>query len=229
PAMDRTLARSAKLHRASARELARTARALEADVAGQCRGTLSRLRLATLDPAQAALVLRHWLAKRGLRALPARRLEGLVSALRGSAGSPTCAIDGMQVRCYRDDVFVVAPRQSRSTPPGDWAPPESLELANGTLLATAAVGAGVARKWFDSGEVSVAYRVAGDRCVMHDGVRHQSMKKLFQTHGVPPWNRDFWPLLKAGDAVIAVPGIYVSQTYMAGPDELGWILEWQWH
>jgi len=64
-----------------------------------------------------------------------------------------------------------------------------------------------------------------------DGIRFRyggmsrSVKKCFNEHGIPPWLRDFYPVIYAGDEVAAIPGILVCDDY----SEVGACpLAWQW-
>ncbi len=57
------------------------------------------------------------------------------------------------------------------------------------------------------------------------GGMSRSVKKCFNEHGIPPWLRDFYPVIYAGDEVAAIPGILVCDDY----SEVGACpLAWQW-
>jgi len=57
------------------------------------------------------------------------------------------------------------------------------------------------------------------------GGMSRSVKKCFNEHSIPPWLRDFYPVIYAGDEVAAIPGILVCDDY----SEVGACpLDWQW-
>ena len=57
------------------------------------------------------------------------------------------------------------------------------------------------------------------------GGMSRSVKKCFNEHSIPPWLRDFYPVIYAGDEVAAIPGILVCDDY----SEVGACpLAWQW-
>jgi tRNA(Ile)-lysidine synthase len=70
-------------------------------------------------------------------------------------------------------------------------------------------------------------RRGGERC-QPDGRRHsQSLKKLLQEAGLPPWWRDRLPLLWCGDELAAVADLWICEGYAAAPGEAGWLLHWR--
>ena len=42
---------------------------------------------------------------------------------------------------------------------------------------------------------------------------------------MPVWLRGRWPLVYAGDELIAVAGVAVNAAWLAGPGEMGYVLE----
>jgi tRNA(Ile)-lysidine synthase len=53
----------------------------------------------------------------------------------------------------------------------------------------------------------------------------RSVKKCFNEHGVPPWLRNYYPVIYAGDEVAAIAGILVCDDY----SQLGaCTLDWHW-
>jgi tRNA(Ile)-lysidine synthase len=51
----------------------------------------------------------------------------------------------------------------------------------------------------------------------------KTLKKWFQTYGIPPWQRAAWPVLLKDGQVAAVPGLFLCEGFQ-GP--LGWQLEY---
>ncbi len=52
----------------------------------------------------------------------------------------------------------------------------------------------------------------------------QSLKKLLQEAGVPPWERDVIPLVYFDNELVAVAGLWVSKGFSVGDGESGWLV-----
>jgi tRNA(Ile)-lysidine synthase len=73
-----------------------------------------------------------------------------------------------------------------------------------------------------NGNLKLGFRRRGE--YFHPvGRRHsRSLKKLLQEAGVPPWERDYIPLLYCNEELIAVIGLWLSEKHVVGEDESGW-------
>ena len=92
----------------------------------------------------------------------------------------------------------------------------------GRLTARPRKGKGVSDDWIlaECGEVSVKFRVGGERVQYRVGL-HKSLNKVFQELGVPPWLRDFVPLIFAKDELVAIAGYCVFKPYATRPEAIG--------
>ena len=54
--------------------------------------------------------------------------------------------------------------------------------------------------------------------------RHVKLSKWFYDQGVPPWERDAWPLIYRGEQLVAVPGLAVDSS-ACSPG--GWVPQWR--
>lgn len=248
PAFRRNLLRSAAHLRASADSLAElsardlAAVALYDAVLGEC---LSRRRWQALSPPRRAEVLRAWLARHDCRAPSSARLAEMSRQLAGcSAGAGVAlAHEGCWLRLYRDFISLerrVAPVDGarfapRAAVPGEdyrfcWtgepvvetlAPPGKLEIQPIVIEGACGLPAALLR---DS-ELALGYRRGGERLrVTVDGPA-RSLKNLFQERGVPPWQRDRLPVLRAGRHVLWVAALGANAQFLVGEGErvvLGW-------
>lgn len=72
-----------------------------------------------------------------------------------------------------------------------------------------------------AGEVSVRFRTGGER-IRLPGRKHSSaLKKLFQQHSVPPWERNMLPLIYCDDELAAVAPWLVSDQFKTESGETG--------
>ncbi len=90
-------------------------------------------------------------------------------------------------------------------------PPCSLTLPHGQLIVEPAATAG----FYAQGALKVGFRRGGERidCNGH----HRPLKAIFRMAGVPPWERDAYPLIYRGDELCAVPGIAVAEQPLGKP------------
>lgn len=211
PACAVTLSRSAA-HCAEAQGLvdAAAAQAL-ARGRGSRPGTLSIRALATMEPALARALLRHWIAEQGFRAPDAPRLARIqaeVIPARADA-APLVAWAGCEVRRYRDDLYAVEPLPPR--PPADpipWRGAElDLPLALGRLSWRDGKGRVVRPDAPGADGFTVRFGTAGVRCRPAGSAHHRSLKNLFQEAAAPTWLRPYVPLVFAGETLVAVAGL----------------------
>ncbi len=231
PAASATLARSA----AHCAEAATLLDALAAeDLARAATAEPHRLSipaLRALDGPRRRNLLRYWL--RGLK-LPLPRtahLQRIEKDLLEAAPDrmPVLRWEGVELRRYRDGLHALRPRAPcDQTQVLHWEPPQTLALPgnNGLLTARAVTGCGLAQASCRARRVSVRIRQGGERCLMADG-HHQSLKKLLQARGIPPWERECLPLIYIGNELAAVAGLWESPAWQAGPGEPGWRIEWR--
>ena len=73
------------------------------------------------------------------------------------------------------------------------------------------------------GVLAVRYRSGAERLAPPGRGLSKRLKTLFQEHRIPPWQRDVWPLLFSGDALVAVPGVAVAEKFAVRGE---WCPEW---
>ncbi len=211
PQWETAAARAAR-HQGEALELldAEAGRCLARCMTPDGRALLAKA-CAALPAARQKAVLRRWLKTRGLRTPGERQLEYLRAALiasRPRSGSVIAWPDS-EIGFYRDRLYArVRPPQP---PPAEraWPHGADLELPElkqtlrwRELLRQAPALAAAAR-------LHVGFRRGGEQCARRAaaGCFHQDLKKIFQTRGVPPWERDRVPLIHADGRLRLVWGV----------------------
>ena len=71
-------------------------------------------------------------------------------------------------------------------------------------------------------QIQTASRKGGETLILSD--RCVKLSKWFYDQGVPPWERDAWPLFYRGEQLVAVPGLGVAASASVLD---GWIPRWQ--
>lgn len=163
--------------------------------------------------------LRHWRAP----PVPARRLDEFLKQLEtaGSLRSPCLKWVGWQVQRYQGQLYLLSPGFLSATAPEQtlvWRCGEAKNIRHPWWgeLGLSADSAAAPEITGPDPELSVAWRAAGQRLMMPDG-HHQTVKKLLQQCGLPPFLRSRIPLLYCGDELWALGDLRLA------PDCLRWL------
>lgn len=170
-------------------------------------------------------LLRHWLSQLRLPAPSRDQLEQTLALIEASTvDEPVIAWPGGEIRRFRDGLYAMPP-----VPPFEgwrirpWQPLHPVEsLGGGRLAVRPSVGAGLRQGL----PLEIRARTSGERCQPVGRPHSQTLRRLLQEYGVPPWLRDRLPLVYSGDELVAVADLWVCDGYQAGLGEPGWVLEW---
>jgi len=190
---------------------------------------LSLKRLKKLSTPRLLNLLRHWIIH-SLNKQPTRNLlQEIESSLINSQpdAKPDIVFSGYAFRKFQDNLYLLKLNGELNIPETiKWKPSSALKLPglNVQLKVVEAAGEGLNKKLLDE-SLTIRFRQGGEK--FHPaGRRHsQSLKKLLQEAGIPPWEREVLPLLYLGDELIAVVGLWLGKDYSVGEGESGWIVE----
>lgn len=179
--------------------------------------------------AGACALLRFWLRRQGQTPCGRRSLQEFVEQLRHmeSDSAPLLQAPGYCLQRYRDHVYL------RSTPDQDadpvaWRgriePGETVVLPDGSALHMVAATGSEGLVVPADGGWSLRLREGGERCRPVGRGHSQTLKKLLQDYGMPPWQRAGVPLLFAGEEIAAVSDLWVCEGHLASSGERGWKL-----
>jgi tRNA(Ile)-lysidine synthase len=151
-----------------------------------------------------------------------------VLASRVDAG-PCVRWGDHELRRYRDRIYLLG-----QVPQGltervlDWKLPRPLVLpeGGGILSVTREPGGGIRAAAVPGNVVQVGFRHGGERCRPGGRRHHHALKKLFQEHGIPPWERSRIPLIFIDNELAAVAELWVCEPFCAGPGEPGLAIHW---
>ena len=199
PAAAVTLAATARRLQ-EADELLQEVAAESAAVCVDADGKLAAPALQQVSPARQRLVLRYWLQQQGFR-LPDEAVLAQVAAVamsRRKDAAPLVMWPGCEVRRYRQHLYAMTPLAvTPSQWSADWDMRVPLCLPDGRVLH--------AEGWtMPNPSKTVRFRQGGERLRGH-GLSHD-LKKLLQSVGVPPWERQRLPLVFSGTELMAVAG-----------------------
>ena len=149
-----------------------------------------------------------------------RRVDEMLRQARAAAdANPVIRLPGGDsVRRYRDHLYRVP---NLSPPASEYGP---IEVARVARLPHGSIdwrrgGAGLRK----GQALTIRYRAGPERIAPAGRGVTKRLKPLFQEYGIPPWQRDTWPLLFDGDALVAVPGIAVAEGFAV---DGGWRPQW---
>jgi tRNA(Ile)-lysidine synthase len=182
--------------------------------------------------ADAKLLLREFLAARGMRAPSERKLLEMLKQLgSGRPGARTAILhDGALLRVWRGALQLSRPGgPAPRFEPLAWGGEARLALPGlgGELLFRRRRGAGIDAARLEGRECELRARAGGERLQPDARRPRRTLKNLFQESGVPPWERDRLPLLFCGEDLVWVPGIGVDARYQATPGARGVLPEWR--
>ncbi len=187
--------------------------------------------LESRSPELKNVLLRRWIVRAGHSPPDKAHLREIQRALleARSDAIPVLRYKGVEVRRYRGSLYLMCelPRA------GDgalkpWHLHEIANLPAGCLSARRSRDRGVAARVLAGHKLAIGTRRGGERC-RPQGRRHsQSLKKILQELGVPPWERNLLPLVYADGALVAMPPYFVCAECAAQPGEDSWILVWRW-
>jgi tRNA(Ile)-lysidine synthase len=203
------------------------AQVAEADLASIRQGrSLDLDGLQALDVPRRSNALRRWFESLGAGLAE----DGLGELIRQLAvASPDSRI---KLRCGPVDLWLWRGRLHavdcvglRACPPAmPWRGEPAVAWGNGTLYFDPAQGEGIAVGRSEG--LELRSRGGGERIRLREGGPTRALRLLYQESAVPPWVRDFMPLVFKGGALVAVPGIGVAAGYAAAPGEPGRRLRW---
>jgi len=232
PAYRATLARAAG-------HLAEAARVLDelasADAAGELAdGTLSIAALRRLPPARGRNLLRYFLASRGVTMPGTERLdEALRQALTAKQDARVLVeLGDFTLRRHAGRLHLV---RARGVPPAHyeklWRGEKKMALPElgGVLTLARATGAGISLSRLGGGVVTIRLRRGGERLQPNCRRPRRSLKNLLQEARMPPWQREYIPLIFCGGKLVWAARIGVDCALQAAAGEAAVEPTWSIH
>ncbi|MGR8933117.1 MAG: tRNA lysidine(34) synthetase TilS [Gammaproteobacteria bacterium] len=229
--IDKTVARTAR-HCANAQSfLEEIARPLFEVAFDRSDRTLNVPYLQRLDRYRQQLLLRLWFKSLGQK-MPAETIMERISSeiIVGNAGrNPELPMRGGAVCRYRNKLYWFA-ADTRIDKLAHIAWPVTQEMlplpGNGHLRRVSATAAGIDPAIWNRAKIAVRYRQGGERIRLPGRYGRHELKKLFQEHGVPPWEREKMPLLFFGEQLAAVGNIWIEADFFRPGGDFNYRIAW---
>ncbi len=167
--------------------------------------------------------LRAWIQEHNIRVPSSRRMEQICTDIiykDDMDSSPVQTWVEGEVRRYRDRLYIMTPlTEHDATQTYQWNLNEPLyiESLNRTLQPSDLKRNGVKLPQ-DVQELTVRFRIGGERLKPFGQKHHRSLKNLFQEAKIPPWERDRIPLLFYKDQLISVLGYWNVENFCETKD-----------
>lgn len=220
PAVNATLARAAT-HCAEAQKIL-TDFATEqlAELRGSQPNTLSLAQLRLLSVDKQRLVLRAWLKEHHASLPSSLQLQQIIQTFltAGNDRFPSTRWGAHLLRRYQDDLYLLPLNHSFANETSyHWDFSQDLMIPGvGELSAIPSYGGlqqGIT-------QAVVRFRQGGEVYRLANG-QHHALKKFFQEHKIPPWQRMRLPLIYVADELVAIPGYLIVPAFKAPPGQLG--------
>ena len=228
PGLRSTLARTAKRSHESA-DLLDALAAIDLEAAGGLDGgSLDAGVCGALEPARRRNAVAGWLRARGIAPPGERRIEQIArDVVEAKADAMPCvSLGDIEVRRYRGRIHLVprlSPVAARTV--RHWRIPEPLDLDHGCLAWEFRAGGGLDDAVRDT-EITMRLRGDDTERMPPPGGRGHSLKKRFQSLGIPPWERGRIPLVYSGDVLAAIGSVWINPRLASSPGVPGWRAVW---
>jgi len=216
PALDKTMARSAR-HCADADVLlAETAADLFVPIFNAADNTLSIPCLLQLDPLKQALVIRQWFKILALK-MPAQAfVDRIFTQVISASTSRDPVLSGRDycIRRYRDKLYCLKQGAVQDLQELHWPQGQpTLKMADNRCLQMVTASTGIPLEQWLQAEVTVRFRSGGEKIRLPGRAGRHALKNLFQEAGIPPWERESLPLVYLDDQLAAVADQWISAAF----------------
>lgn len=164
-------------------------------------------------------LLRLWVGDLGRQAPGRQQLQELVRQLQTADPDtgPRLQFGDYCLQRYRDRLHMYhPPMDPASMPECELRPDQRLDIPGlGWVEMRHSDDGGM--RLPAQGYWRLQFRAGGERCRPAGRDHGQSLKKLLQEYGVPPWQRQSVPLLFDGDELAAVGDLWVCEGHLADP------------
>jgi tRNA(Ile)-lysidine synthase len=193
--------------------------------------------LALLSKARVKNALRWWLLQNNCEAPSAAQLQQIVQQLLHASADANIKIilsESHILRRFQGSAYLVKNVQEaddlyqRSAFSLPWQGEQIIILPDQSrLFFSEKVGVGIAMQHVEKSQLIIRYRQGGETLKPDEKRPSRSLKSLFQSSNIPPWQRERLPLLFIYTDLAMLPNLAVDVRFKAAPDALGLAVHWQ--
>ena len=188
-----------------------------------------KLQVKTLDElsnSRAKNLLRYWLEINN-QMMPSRDLlDELLRQVLTAKKDAELKIQlskEFEIRRYQDEIYIVTKNHKNlKNYEIIWAGESEILLPNGSQLNFKKVkGRGISFKLLNDQKLKIRNRQGGEFFKPDFKRPTKKIKQLLQESDLPPWEREFFPIIFVGDELACVPNFGIDQKYQAEPQLTG--------
>jgi tRNA(Ile)-lysidine synthase len=188
-----------------------------------------KLQVKTLDKlslSRAKNVLRYWLEIND-QLMPSKdlldELLRQVLTAKKDAAIKIHLSKNYEIRRYQDEIYIVKKNKNKEKNYAMiWAGESEIFLPNGKKLTFKKVkGQGIGLDFLQDKKLIISNRKGGESFRPDSKRPTKKIKQLLQESDLPPWERDFLPLVFVGDQLASVPNFGVDIKFQTSPKEFG--------
>lgn len=219
PALDKTISRSARHCANSQKVTQKLAQKLLDNLADKTDQTLNISQLLVLELSQQQLVIRQWFKSFQLRMPTENNLQRILTdlVLSSASGNPEVRSKHFCIRRYRNKLFCLKIQSYKNEAVQQEWPvgQQQLILHGGQTLKIVSTDQGIAKTLWLNSQVSVRFRKGAEKIRLLGRDGHHSLKKLFQEQAIPPWERNYIPLIYLNDQLAIIAGLWISADFLS--------------
>jgi tRNA(Ile)-lysidine synthase len=192
----------------------------------KCKHKLKIKILDKLSHVRAKNTLRYWLEMNGQMMPSKDLLDELLRQVLTAKKDATIKIElskDFEIRRYQDEIYVV-PKNQKTNKNYEmiWKGESEILLPNGTQLTFKKVkGRGINFKFLRNQKLKIRNRQGGEFFKPDSKRPTKKIKQLLQESDLPPWEREFFPMVFVGDQLASVPNFGVDTKFQPSPKEFG--------
>jgi len=188
-----------------------------------------KLQVKTLDKlsnSRAKNLLRYWLEINN-QLMPSKDLlDELLRQVLTAKKDATIKIQlsrDFEIRRYKDEIYIVKKNlKGQKNYEIIWKGESKILLPNGTQLNFKKVkGRGINFKFLDNQKLKIRNRQGGEFFKPDFKRPTKKIKQLLQESDLPPWDREFFPIIFVGEELVCVPNFGIDQKYQVKPQLTG--------
>lgn len=189
--------------------------------------SLSYAYLRGLSHARRRNVLRLWFTRCGIMSPGHRVLDTILETIDARVdASPVVSWSEWQCRRYQGRLYVM-PQMLPIVTERVWDCRVTEELSDNSFGHLSFIPAQSRGMRLDAGKsLCIAFAREGLRCKPQGRTHSQSLKKLFQESGIPPWLRERTPLIYQEDHLLAVGDWWICADAAVEEGEMGYLPQW---
>lgn len=184
--------------------------------------------LLALEEARAKNFLRFFLHQKGALPPEAKHLQEIIKGLKSMSQQAFVFTEGKAILQRGGDYLYWVDSFQSEPFCVLWQGEDIIKLPRGTLWIHESIGEGLNLEKIKTYPLTIRSRQGGEKILLQPNRPRQKVKELLRLHDVPAFLRDVYPLVYAGDTLVAIPQIAIATDWQAHIHETGLYFNLQW-